>query len=500
MLTSKSKGKTDIWLCLRFPYLALNCAGVRFTSEHTAAAIVKQQTIIQANLLAQQSGIKTGQAAEHAHMLNPNLELIECRIELETEKLQTLCAWAYRYTSHMSVYNDHTLLLEIGRSLTFFKGIESMQNLVLADLERLEIDIKYGVANTPKAAHLLSFSPQKQWQVTDYKTPIEQSLIKHLSVPEKTLEQLHSCGFDLVKSISTIPKAQLGARFGKPFILYLEQLDGNTADPQTLHCTPETFKACIDFAEPITNRAWIEPQIDRLLNDLVVFVNSRQLTCRSLTWRFYNEQSHLVNSVTVGLNMNNIKLQSLKELTDLKLSALSLKWAFSSIELSSEELIPKKLLHQDLFDPIADQEEFNRLIDKVTSRLGNNSVYRLNVADEHLPELANIRYYFASQTAPVSQSRKTAAAINTPTTYTHFEQYDEPVWLLRQPQMLNKKHDQPKHNGDLKLIHGPNRISSHWWQALQNRDYYIAKQNNGRLLWIYYERSQQNWYLHGLYA
>lgn len=513
MVSIRSREGSDIWLCLRLPYLALNCADVRFDSESTVV-VLEQQKIVQLNRLAQHVGIKIGHAIEHARMLKPDLKIIDRQIELETEKLQKLSVWAYRYTSHISVYDDHTLLLEIGRSFDFFKGIDAIQNLILADLERLDVDVKYGLAHTPKAAHLLSFGQHKHqyknWNETDYKTHIEESLLRNLAISDKTFGQLNNCGFHLLKDIRDVSKAQLGARFGKPLIVYLEQLMGDIADPQTLHCTPETFKANIDFAEPISNRAWIQQQIDRLLTDLVTFVNSRQLVCRSLTWHFFNEHgsseqsrnenSHLTNSVTIGLNINTITLKNLQQLTDLKLSTLALKWAFSSIELSSEDLIPKNLFYQDLFDPTADQEEFNQLIDKLSSRLGNTAIYGLGMADEYLPELANVRNHYASQAASTNRRQAAAQLISKPAAQTNTSQQDEPVWLLRQPQKLRKKHSQPEHHGELKFIHGPNRISSHWWQALQSRDYYIARQNTGRLLWIYYERSQQNWYLHGLYA
>lgn len=522
MRNKEANKSPDIWLYLRFSYLALNCVGVRFGSEDKPAAIVELQKIVQANSLAQQNGIKPEQAVEQAQMLNSELKIIERQSDLEAEKLNTLCAWAYRYTSHISVYNTHTLLLEIGRSLAFFKGISSMQNLILADLERLAVDAQYGLANTPKAAHLLSFGSQQQWQCHDSKNALKQSRLEHLAIPEKTLTQLKSCGFSLLKDITVIPKMQLGARFGKPFILYLDQLMGKAADPQNLHCTPEKFNASIDFAEPISNRIWIQQQIDRLLNDLLTFTNSRQLICRSLTWKFFNENNRLAQSITIGLNMSTLKLRNLQELTELKLSTLALKWTFSNIELSSEELIPKNLFHQDLFNPTADQEEFNQLTDKLSSRLGNTAIYKLAIADEHLPEFANERCYFSSQavsktmskamskTVPKNTSQKVSECSHSEYTTQNLnqpgaeqlstEQQDEPTWLLRTPQKLSTYSGQPEHNGALTFIHGPNRISSHWWQALQSRDYYIARQSTGRLLWVYYERSQKNWYLHGLYG
>ena len=45
---------------------------------------------------------------------------------------------------------------------------------------------------------------------------------------------------------------------------------------------------------------------------------------------------------------------------------------------------------------------------------------------------------------------------------------------------------------------GPERIDSGWWQgATQQRDYYRIELTSGSWLWIYRDRRDQNWYLHG---
>jgi protein ImuB len=45
---------------------------------------------------------------------------------------------------------------------------------------------------------------------------------------------------------------------------------------------------------------------------------------------------------------------------------------------------------------------------------------------------------------------------------------------------------------------GPERIDSGWWQgATQQRDYYRIALTSGSWLWIYRDRRDQNWYLHG---
>jgi len=65
----------------------------------------------------------------------------------------------------------------------------------------------------------------------------------------------------------------------------------------------------------------------------------------------------------------------------------------------------------------------------------------------------------------------------------------------------------------IRLLEGPERISSEWWkrqdgqvdQAGLTRDYYRVEDMLGRRFWVFRhglfgEKSQPQWYLHGLFA
>ena len=77
-----------------------------------------------------------------------------------------------------------------------------------------------------------------------------------------------------------------------------------------------------------------------------------------------------------------------------------------------------------------------------------------------------------------------------------FEDGREPVALL-----LRGHH--PFYGSPLRLISGPERIESGWWDgALVLRDYFVAEGEEGACYWIYRERDagSARWFLHGLFA
>lgn len=487
------KANSDVeplWLCIRFSMLPMNVLGARF-SCHEAVAVTEQRQIFQVNQAALEASINSGQSLEHALMLLPKLELIERDTKLEAAKLKSLTEWAYRYTSHVHVVDEHSLLLEIGRSLRLFNGLRHLQHLICQALEQLGIDAEFGLAKTPKAARLLSHQRQPEWSLDTVENAIKQGQLEHLDVDPDVIDKLQHCGFRGLGSILKIPKHELGERFGKEFVHYLDQLSGEVADPMQLTTPAESFVGRVNFAEPIRNRTWIEQQIQRLLQDLVRFVQQRNIVCRCLSWRFFSERNHLLKQIDIQLNADRIDFDTLLTLTNLQFENTKMEWAFSSIELISDSLHDKRLYERDLFDTEHDKESINQLLDKLLNRLGHSALYKVSAQAEHLPELVNLRHPVEHKPIEQFEEKERRALAD-------FK--DEPLWLLPQPKRLMHQGKQPVYQGKLTLIHGPNRISSHWWTELQSRDYYIFRQQSGRLIWVYYDRIHKHWYLHGLYA
>jgi protein ImuB len=60
----------------------------------------------------------------------------------------------------------------------------------------------------------------------------------------------------------------------------------------------------------------------------------------------------------------------------------------------------------------------------------------------------------------------------------------------------------PHHGGPLKLVAGPERIESGWWDGDElARDYFVAQTPEHGLVWIYRARGAAGgWFLHGLFA
>ena len=508
----------ELWLCLRFTHLSLNGLNIA-TNSTPAQAVSYQQKIWQHNYVASHSGIKNGMNVSHALTLEPELILHVREPQKEAQKYQNLSHWAYRFSSLVCAYTQDSLLLEIGRSIKLFNGLENITKAIQHDLKTFEVTNNAGLGKTPKAAYAISFigslnSSDSGFDNSGFASArplLENCELAKLELKPNTIKQLQGCGFSYLKDIQHITKAELGQRFGADFLKYLRQLDGSLADPQIAVIPPEIFYSRVDFAEPISNLLWIQQQLDELLVHLSDFVHQGQLICHRFSWRFshansFSNKAH-TKTVTIALSAKQNNLQTLQSLSQLKLSHTQLDWEFSSIELKCSELSPRQLFNDDLFNSFADQEPFKQLMDRLSSRLGHKAVFGMQVNAEQLPELANGQYKVQEQKSAAygkeqlkaSGEERLKASHETPSD-PNSPLKDQPLGLLAHPQKLTQHAKQPYLQGPLTIIHGPDRLSSHWWQKLQSRDYFIARQHSGRLLWIFYDRVQKNWFLHGLFS
>jgi protein ImuB len=76
---------------------------------------------------------------------------------------------------------------------------------------------------------------------------------------------------------------------------------------------------------------------------------------------------------------------------------------------------------------------------------------------------------------------------------------------MKVPLELKVQRHQPVYGSPLTLIAGPERIEAGWWDdAPVARDYFIAENTLGQLLWIYREHKpaakNKGWYLQGLFG
>jgi protein ImuB len=79
-----------------------------------------------------------------------------------------------------------------------------------------------------------------------------------------------------------------------------------------------------------------------------------------------------------------------------------------------------------------------------------------------------------------------------------------PLWMLPEPALLPLDQGYPLHQGRLRILEGPERLETGWWDEDGiARDYYTAVNPRGMRLWVFRNRNRRRnagWYLHGFFG
>jgi protein ImuB len=288
-----------------------------------------------------------------------------------------------------------------------------------------------------------------------------------------------------------LPRAGFARRFGKTALVDLDRLLGRRADPRRRLARRERYIGRIDLDHEIEEHERILQAIAPLLAELEDFLRVRQRGITALQFRFHHYRAGPTACV-LRLAAPEADAKRLAALLRERLANLPLPEPVRRCELRSGSLTARPLASRPLWSPgergHAPAGEMAALVEHLRARLGASAVYGLQCVREHRPERA-WRVAEPALDAVVGDAPATAAV-------------RRPVWLLAAPEELAVRQGKPWLRGALELLEGPERIESGWWdQADVERDYYVARDKRGSLIWIYHECTEpRRWFLHGVFG
>ncbi|MEP5763362.1 MAG: DNA polymerase Y family protein [Halieaceae bacterium] len=461
--------------------------------------MLEKQRVLQANDEATGLGVKPGMSSATARALAEDICLLERDRDAEQRCLQQLCGWAYSISPNLYPYREDSLLLEVGGCLMLHGGIESLLSRVHSELSCRGYSYRPGLASTPKAAWLLSYSelssiqPQQQAS-SSTNTPqapnplqqLEQQLAPlslHL-LPDfpRQLDALAKAGLWTFGDILDLPQQALGRRCGREFVHYLQQILGTAEDRAPDFKPPESFSDDYWFGYEVKANQELLPAVQLLLQSLCRFLRNTQLQSQQVEWLLYGINRKL-HRFEVRCSVDHANWQEWYQLTQLKIDQLQLDNSIEGVGLRCPQLVAGNARSEDLFEQVGQREPLHSLLDRLKNRLGLQSVKKIACRDEHLPEFAG---YSSCDTRLEYQAAASGETLR-------------PFWLMPEPQRLRQTGEQPHWNGRLTLLEGPERIEDNWWVDAVSRDYYIARDPSGQQYWIYRDRLQDNWYIQGVF-
>jgi protein ImuB len=469
------------WACLLLPHLALDAA-LRQQPDPAAPLVLvtgpAQRRVLHAvSSSARQRGLRRGMLLSAAQVLTRDMLTVEYDPRAEQATRQLLASWLYGISSQVSLDFPHALALEIRASRALFGDWPKVEQRLTRGLTELGFRHRLVAAPNPHAASVLARVHARlgvdahQLDAALAQVPIERS-----GLPVEAVTVLARSGLRTLGAAFGLPRESLARRFPPQVLAHLDALRGISTPPLRYFQPPDRFDARIEFEYEVESTQAMLFPLRRLTADLAAFLCSRDGGVLQFDLWFEHEH-HPDTRLSIGLLAPEREPTILFELARNRMDHLKLPAGSRGLRLQAEQLPPFVPAARDLFDPRPQQAmPWEQLRERLRARLGDDAVQGLGLRADHRPERATGDAQGAPKAPPPALPMR-------------------PGWLLAQPQTLQDPH--------LRILSGPERIESGWWDADDiRRDYYVVETTQGQRGWAYTAADARSgpFMLHGWFA
>jgi protein ImuB len=352
-------------------------------------------------------------------------------------------------------------VFEIESSLGLFGAWPQFEARLRTELGELGFRHRIVAAPNPVAARVLA-------NVYDgLVVPDDQALQHHLGqlpidrigLETSVATALSRMGLRTLSQVQALPRHSLARRFEAQVLKHLDALLGLRRLALAFYLPPDRFDVRIELNFDVQSHQALLFPLRRLTGDLSAFLCGRD----SGVQRFdlHLEHAGLPDTVIkVGLLSAERDPAMLFELARGRLEHVQVEAPVRGFRLRAEDLPAFVPQYQELFDDRPQQSlPWEQLRERLRARLGDDAVQGLRFQADHRPECA-------WQASVDSQRCAGLPAVQ------------RPGWLLTEPLAV--------HEGSARILMGPERIESGWWDGADvRRDYFLIETRSGQQGWAY---------------
>lgn len=470
------------WACILLPHLAMDGVLRGCTDPAPPRVLVggaAQRRVLHAvNPAAAALGLKAGMSLVTAQALATGFEVHPYEPAAQLHWHRFLAAWAYRFSSQVSLQYAQALIIEIEHSLGLFGPWPQFEARLRRELEELGFRHRIALAPNPVAARALA-NARDGLAVDEAGLG---ALIGQLPVARAGFGAAASAAFArmgvrTVRQLRALPRAEVSRRFAPAVLQHLDALLGDRAFVLQPYQPPDVFELRIELGYEVESSQALLFPLRRLTSDLAVFLAGRDGSVQRFSLLLEHEDRPLTR-IDIGLLSAERDAGLLFDIARSRLEQASIPAPVRQFGLCADQLPAFVPEHRELFDTRPQQSvPWDQLRERLRARLGDRSVHGLRVHADHRPEHA-----WRDETGSVADALPGMPGIA------------RPGWLLRTPQLWP--------GAPPELLSGPERIESGWWDAADmRRDYYRARTRFGQQAWVWREVGEKGGFmLHGWFA
>jgi protein ImuB len=468
-------------------------------SEPGQYAVMHQEQVTTMSPAASRSGVRLGMRSGGVSTIAPGTVLLERSLVKEALALDAIAMALLQYTPEVTFQGDFSILLDVSASLRLFKGPHAICGLVTRSVAALGFTARLGAAPTAQGAWLFARSFRHRGTLLRRRALTMKSLKRMLDrLPCELLpsaaaydEWLAGIGAKNLGALRRLPRAGLLRRTSKDLLADLDRAYGQAPEMFEWIKVPLTFSERVETFDRIEHADALLHGATRLILQLVGWLTSLQQAVRIFTIALEHERGRAAMPATeleIALAEPAWHEAHLVSLLKERLGKVELIAPVIALRLDAKKLEPMLPPNESLFpEPGGSPQDFHRLLELLTARLGAENVLTPAATQDYRPEVCN-------EWVPLTEKHLKSDADEV--------MEGRPFWLLPKPIPLLMRGERPFYGSPLKIVQGPERLEAGWWNdQTAARDYFIAQGTDASCYWVYLERTKEaRWFLHGLYA
>ena len=515
-----------LWACLLLPSLPLDVFSRAIAPEHADRPFVVASgghypRVVAANASATAAGIRRDQLISAALALAPDVALRDRDAVAEEAALHGVATAVMSFTPHVSVPLPNAVLAEIAGSVRLFGGLPQLLDGLLRRVQSRGHDAQLALAPTPTAALLLARAGPSRFLRDREALPaaLAPLSLALLDFDADTLATLKAAGVTTFGAARALPREGLARRFGQHVVDTLDRALGHVPDPREPYQPPPHFERKLPLPAPVDDVEALGFGVNRLVNDFAGWLLARGLGAVRMSLsliheRYVRDRGTPPTIATFALGAPARTPAHLHTVLRERLARVVLPAPVEAIVLTSDETAPLASRNLGLLPEDEAGAVTVPLVERLRSRLGDETVARLTAQAEHRPEYATraspqgaLLHHPGRKSTGRSAARTNATVRGSEAVRKQTAKVPphsdaaRPMWLLDEAQALGTLLEAKPWI----LRDGPERIESGWWDGRDfRRDYFVAENPCGEMVWIYrdhrYGTDDGEWFLHGYFA
>ncbi len=485
------------------------------------------ELIVAVDEAAEWLGLSAGIALAQARAMHPALQAIEEDAAADAGLLEKIADWCLRYTPLVALDAPDGLMLDITGCAHLYGGEAALVADLGERIARAGFAYTIAIAGTIGAVHAAAhFGEPASYACGQQHSLLSPLPLSALRLAADTVAALARVGLKRIGDIVDLPRSPLTARFGADVLRQLDRALGAEHEPLNPRLPVAPYLAEQRFAEPIAREQDVLGTVTRLAARLQFALERRGDGARHIELTLFRTDGE-VRRLAAGCSRPLRDPEQIRALFVERLNALAdafdpgFGFDMARLAVLVAEPCPPEQIG---IGGGEDTAQVDRLVDRLSARLGARRVRRLIAQDSHIPEIAAVSV--PAQAAPTDNGwaafRRYRADADLST---------RPLRLLTRPEPIEALAEVPdgpplrfrwrRALHEVIAAEGPERIEGAWWsehggQPLGNlaRDYFRVEDKAGLRFWLFraglyrdlmrqdlaHGAAAPTWFLHGTFA